>query len=63
MKKIDIIVTLGPESINKKFLSYINKKERVSLVRLNMSHVKLQKLEKKNILYKKILQSTYLHRY
>ena len=45
MKKIDIIVTLGPSSVNKQFLNFINNK--VSLVRLNMSHVKLQKLEKR----------------
>ena len=44
MKKIDIVVTLGPSSLNKEFLNFINKK--VSLVRLNMSHVKLNKLEK-----------------
>ena len=44
MKKIDIIVTLGPASINKKFLKFINNK--ASLVRLNMSHIKLQNLGK-----------------
>ena len=46
MKKIEIIITLGPTTINKKFFNYINK-NKVSLVRLNMSHVKLSKLEKK----------------
>ena len=46
MKKIEIIITLGPASINKKFFNFINSK-RVSLVRLNMSHVKLSKLEEK----------------
>jgi len=51
MKKIDIVVTLGPNSINKKFLNFINKK--VSLVRLNMSHVKLHKLERKISFIKK----------
>ena len=45
MKKIDIVVTLGPSSVNKQFLNFIDNK--VSLVRLNMSHVKLQKLEKR----------------
>ena len=46
MRKINIIVTLGPASLNKKFLRFVNKK-KVSLVRLNMSHVKLSKLENK----------------
>ena len=40
MSKIDIYCTLGPSSINKKFLRYINGK--VSLVRLNMSHLILK---------------------
>ena len=52
MKKIEIIITLGPTSINKKFFNYINK-NKVSLVRLNMSHVKLSKLEKKLAYIKK----------
>ena len=43
MKKIDIIVTLGPASLNKKFLNFINNK--VSLVRLNMSHMEINKLK------------------
>ena len=47
MKKIQIFVTLGPASINKKFLTFINNK-KISLVRLNMSHVSLNKL-KQNI--------------
>ena len=51
MKKIDIIVTLGPASINKQFLNFINNK--ASLVRLNMSHVKLQNLEKRISFIKK----------
>ena len=42
MSKIDIYCTLGPSSINKKFLRYINGK--VSLVRLNMSHLDIKKL-------------------
>jgi len=48
MKKITVFVTLGPTSLNKNFLKYIGGK--VSLVRLNMSHVPLEKLEK-NILF------------
>ena len=51
MKKIDIVVTLGPASINKQFLNFINNK--ASLARLNMSHVKLQKLEKRISFIKK----------
>ena len=44
-KKIDIFVTLGPSSLNKQFLTFINRK--VSLVRLNMSHVNVNKLAEK----------------
>lgn len=43
MSKIEIFCTLGPSSLNKKFLKSINKK--VSLVRLNMSHLSLRKLK------------------
>ena len=52
MRKLNIIVTLGPTSLNKKFLNFVNNKN-VSLVRLNMSHVKLSKLEEKLIFVKK----------
>lgn len=45
MKKIEIFCTLGPASINKKFLNFA-KKNNVSLVRLNMSHLNLKTLEK-----------------
>ena len=41
--KVDIFCTLGPSSLNKSFLVYANKK--VDLLRLNMSHIKLEKLE------------------
>ena len=51
MDKIEIFVTLGPGSINKNFLSFINNK--VSLVRLNMSHVKLDELKRKILLIRK----------
>ena len=43
-----IFCTLGPSSINKKFLSYAEGK--VNLLRLNMSHLSLKKLEE-NIKY------------
>ena len=42
MSKIEIFCTLGPSSLNKNFLKSIDKK--VSLVRLNMSHLSLRKL-------------------
>ena len=51
MSKINIFVTLGPSSLNKKFLTYI--KDKASLVRLNMSHIKIHKLEKRIIFIKK----------
>ena len=44
-KKINILCTLGPSSLNPNFLKYIEGK--VSLVRLNMSHIKINELEKK----------------
>lgn len=47
MKKIEIFCTLGPSSLNKKFLSTAQTK-RVDLVRLNMSHLSINTL-KKNI--------------
>ena len=47
MKKIEIFCTLGPSSLNKKFLSTAQAK-RVDLVRLNMSHLSINTL-KKNI--------------
>ena len=51
MNQIDIFVTLGPSSLNKKFLNFV--KNKASLVRLNMSHINLSKLEKKIIFIKK----------
>ena len=51
MSDISIFVTIGPSSLNKKFLNFINRK--ASLARLNMSHVKLNKLEKKILFIKK----------
>ncbi len=52
MSNIEIFVTLGPSSFNKDFLKYINNK-RVSLVRLNMSHLNTLELKKKIIYLKK----------
>ena len=43
-----ILITLGPSTLNKKFLTKL-KKLRVNLLRLNMSHLNLRQLEK-NIL-------------
>ena len=45
-KNKKIFCTLGPSSINPKFLKFISKKKDVSLVRLNMSHIKLNDLNK-----------------
>ncbi len=42
-KKIDIFCTLGPSSLNRKFLKFSN--ANVSLLRLNMSHIKINKLK------------------
>ena len=53
MKKkiIKIICTLGPSSLNKKFLNFA--KNNISLLRLNMSHLNLVNLEKAIKLIKK----------
>ena len=42
--KVEIFCTLGPSSLNKKFLKFATKK--IDLLRLNMSHIKLKNLEK-----------------
>lgn len=47
-KKIKIICTLGPSSLNAKFLEYSRK--NIDLIRLNMSHLSISEL-KKNISY------------
>ena len=39
-----IISTLGPSSINKNFLNFASRE--IDLIRLNMSHLSIQKLEK-----------------
>ena len=44
MRKVKkIFCTLGPSSLNKKFLQFSNKK--VSLYRLNISHIEINKLK------------------
>ena len=43
-KKIKIICTLGPNSLNKNFLKFTRNK--ISLLRLNMSHLSLKNLKK-----------------
>tara|TARA_B100000959_G_scaffold211488_1_gene222313 strand:+ start:243 stop:1208 length:966 start_codon:yes stop_codon:yes gene_type:complete len=44
-KEIKIICTLGPTTLNKEFLRFA--KNKISLLRLNMSHLSLNNLEKK----------------
>ena len=43
-KKIEIFCTLGPSSLNKSFLKFAS--NNIDLLRLNMSHLSLSKLEK-----------------
>ena len=43
-KKIEIICTVGPTSLNKEFLKF--SKNKVSLLRLNMSHLSLDNLKR-----------------
>ena len=43
-KKLDIFCTLGPSSLNKKFLKFSN--SNISLLRLNLSHLKTTELPK-----------------
>ena len=50
-----ILCTLGTKTINKKFLSFLNNK--VSLVRINLSHVKIKDL-KRNIVLNELNMST-----
>ena len=42
-KNREIFSTLGPATLNKDFLKFANKK--ISLFRLNMSHIKINKLK------------------
>lgn len=46
---MEIFCTLGPKSLNKKFLSFAQR-NKVTLVRLNLSHLNIKEL-KKNILF------------
>tara|TARA_Y100001958_G_scaffold145509_1_gene124317 strand:+ start:754 stop:1719 length:966 start_codon:yes stop_codon:yes gene_type:complete len=50
-KEIQIFCTLGPKTLNKKFLNNI--KGKVSLLRINLSHVSLDKLKQNINLIKK----------
>ena len=43
-KKIEILCTLGPKSLNSKFLKFSN--NNISLLRLNMSHIETKNLSK-----------------
>ena len=52
MKKVEIFCTLGPSSLNKKFLRMAEAK-KVDLVRLNMSHLSIASLKKNLRLIKK----------
>ncbi len=45
MKKVEIFCTLGPSSLNKKFLR-MAEANKVDLVRLNMSHLSIETLKK-----------------
>jgi len=49
--KIEILCTLGPASLNKKFLKFA--KNKISLLRLNMSHIEVKDLKKNIIFIKK----------
>ena len=51
MAKIKIICTLGPKSLNKKFLHFSNK--NIDLLRLNMSHLSINQLKKSITFVKK----------
>ena len=49
-KKIQVITTLGPSSLNTAFLKFSNK--NIDLLRLNMSHIEPEELEKKTRIVK-----------
>ena len=55
--KIKIICTLGPKSINKDFLKFT--KNKISMLRLNMSHLNLYNLKKSIKFIKKIQKSLF----
>lgn len=56
-KQTKILITLGPTSLNKKFLKFCLK-SNVSLLRLNMSHIGLKDLEKNIKFIKKFNNKT-----
>ncbi len=56
-----IISTLGPSSINKNFLNFASRE--IDLIRLNMSHLSIKKLEKNIKIIKKKLQNTNMYRH
>ena len=58
MKDIKILCTLGPASINKKFLKFASNK--ISILRLNMSHIEVRKLATLIKFVKKILKHLYV---
>ena len=45
MKRKRLFCTLGPSSLNKKFLKFASKK-KIDLLRLNLSHIELKDLSK-----------------
>ena len=49
-----IYCTLGPSTLNKNFLKFASKK--VNLLRLNMSHIDIEDLQKILIMLKNILK-------
>ena len=57
-KKIKIICTLGPQSINSSFLKFSN--NNVNLLRLNMSHLSINKLVQSIKFVRKYSNFTYL---
>ena len=57
-KEIQIFCTLGPKTLNKKFLNNI--KGKVSLLRINLSHVSLNKLKQNIDLIKKYTRDAFI---
>ena len=53
-KKIQIITTLGPSSLNAAFLKFSN--NNIDLLRLNMSHIEPEELEEKLSLLESLLK-------
>ena len=58
-KSIKILCTLGPSTLNKKFLNFV--KGKVSLLRLNISHIKINKLENIIKFLKKKHKYSFMH--